>query len=252
MAIEEEEEIGIPEWVVTFGDMMSLLLTFFIMLVSLSEIKEEEKYQAMVESMQRVFGYDSSPTSMIPGSSKPRNSMIARLAAAGRAKRKDTMQGGDKVPAPTGENPLVEIVRNGERTAVGTKIELPESAVELNEENRLRLRALVDDLGGKPQKIEIRGHAPAKPLENHPLAKDAWDLAYQRCRAVKDFLVDVHNIDPARIRMSVAGPYEPLFISPDPERQLQNSRVEVYMLDELALDLSGTRTENQQRFTEGP
>ena len=43
--VEEEEEVGIPEWVVTFGDMMSLLLTFFIMLVSLSEIKEEEKYQ---------------------------------------------------------------------------------------------------------------------------------------------------------------------------------------------------------------
>jgi chemotaxis protein MotB len=33
---DEPEEMEIPEWVVTFGDMMSLLLTFFIMLVSLS------------------------------------------------------------------------------------------------------------------------------------------------------------------------------------------------------------------------
>ena len=47
MAAEEEESMGIPEWVVTFGDMMSLLLTFFIMLVSLSEMKEEEKYPYM-------------------------------------------------------------------------------------------------------------------------------------------------------------------------------------------------------------
>ena len=53
---EAEDEIGIPEWVVTFGDMMSLLLTFFIMLVSLSEIKEEETYQALVNSLQRQFG----------------------------------------------------------------------------------------------------------------------------------------------------------------------------------------------------
>ena len=46
MAVEQEDDGGgIPEWVVTFGDMMSLLLTFFIMLVSLSEIKEEETYQ---------------------------------------------------------------------------------------------------------------------------------------------------------------------------------------------------------------
>jgi len=54
---DEPEEIGIPEWVVTFGDMMSLLLTFFIMLVSLSEIKEEEQYQAMTDSIQESFGY---------------------------------------------------------------------------------------------------------------------------------------------------------------------------------------------------
>ena len=56
MAIEEEAGPGIPEWVVTFGDMMSLLLTFFIMLVSMSELKEDERYQAMVESFRQQFG----------------------------------------------------------------------------------------------------------------------------------------------------------------------------------------------------
>ena len=52
MAIEEEPEPGIPEWVVTFGDMMSLLLTFFIMLVSMSEMKQDEKFQAVAESFR--------------------------------------------------------------------------------------------------------------------------------------------------------------------------------------------------------
>ena len=41
MAEPEDEAPGVPEWVVTYGDMMSLLLTFFIMLVSMSELKEE-------------------------------------------------------------------------------------------------------------------------------------------------------------------------------------------------------------------
>ncbi len=57
MPIEAEEAPGIPEWVVTFGDMMSLLLTFFIMLVSLSEIKEEERFQSMVEEIHQHFGH---------------------------------------------------------------------------------------------------------------------------------------------------------------------------------------------------
>ena len=44
MIDEDDPPIAIPEWVVTFGNLMSLLLTFFIMLVSLSEMKSEEKY----------------------------------------------------------------------------------------------------------------------------------------------------------------------------------------------------------------
>ena len=72
MAVEQEDDAGgIPEWVVTFGDMMSLLLTFFIMLVSLSEIKQEEIFQAMVESIQRKFGYEDA-RSLSPGKFTPR------------------------------------------------------------------------------------------------------------------------------------------------------------------------------------
>ena len=32
---------GVPEWVVTFGDMMSLLLCFFILLQMFSELKKD-------------------------------------------------------------------------------------------------------------------------------------------------------------------------------------------------------------------
>ena len=74
MAIEEEPEAGIPEWVVTFGDMMSLLLTFFIMLVSMSEMKQDEKFQAVAESFRRQFGHDLSAASLVPGDFRPRNS----------------------------------------------------------------------------------------------------------------------------------------------------------------------------------
>ena len=60
MAAEPEDDGGgIPEWVVTFGDMMSLLLTFFIMLFSMSEIKEEQQYQAMLDALHQQFGQSS-------------------------------------------------------------------------------------------------------------------------------------------------------------------------------------------------
>ena len=46
--MEDDGPPGVPEWVVTYGDMMSLLLTFFIMLVSLSEVVADQKYRAIL------------------------------------------------------------------------------------------------------------------------------------------------------------------------------------------------------------
>ena len=42
MAKKEEARAGAPEWMVTYGDMMSLLLVFFVALVSMSEIKKDK------------------------------------------------------------------------------------------------------------------------------------------------------------------------------------------------------------------
>jgi chemotaxis protein MotB len=156
MTMEAEESVGrIPEWVVTFGDMMSLLLTFFIMLVSLSEIKEAERYQALVESMTRRFGYDSSVHSMAPGKVKPRNAMIADLATAGRAKRVDVMRGGDRVQAPAGEHPHVRLIRPGEKTNIGTVVYFNDGSATLSPPAQAALRAVAASLQGKPQKLSL-------------------------------------------------------------------------------------------------
>ena len=54
--MEDDAPPGVPAWVVTYGDMMSLLLTFFIMLVSMSELKDEGKNRAALNSMKEIFG----------------------------------------------------------------------------------------------------------------------------------------------------------------------------------------------------
>lgn len=252
MAVEEEVPIGIPEWVVTFGDMMSLLLTFFIMLVSLSEMKEEEKYQALVESMRQQFGHTNSQVSLIPGDLRPRNSRLAKIASMGRAKRLDTMRGGDKAQAPAGDHPRVVIVRPGTKTGIGTVIYFEEGTAELTDEHRAVLSQQGDVMQGKSQKIDVRGHTSHKPVASDRGLRDNWDLAYQRSRNVMQYLIQDLDIDVRRIRMSVAGPYEPAHIGTDERKLRQNPRVEVYMLDEVISDTVGTREEQQKRFTPIP
>lgn len=247
--MQEDSGGGVPEWVVTYGDMMSLLLTFFIMLVSLSEIKDNQKYQAMVESMTRRFGYDSAVRSFAPGQSHPRNSMIAKIANEGRARRLNVMQGGDKTEAPVGDHQRVRIIRPGEKTNIGIVIFFDEGSAKLTGEARAELNDIVAPLGGQPQKIEIRGHTSQKPLPPNSPYKSHWELAYNRCWNTFEYLTKKKGIDPRRIRISVAGPYEPMHLGSDPQAQRENPRVEVFMLDETVGDLMGTKEEQERRFT---
>ncbi|WP_228704331.1 flagellar motor protein MotB [Marinobacter daqiaonensis] len=46
---------GAPAWIVTFADLATLLLTFFILLLSFAEM-DVEKYRAMAQSMAVAFG----------------------------------------------------------------------------------------------------------------------------------------------------------------------------------------------------
>jgi chemotaxis protein MotB len=251
MAIEEDDGGGIPEWVVTFGDMMSLLLTFFIMLVSLSEIKQEEQYQAMVESITRQFGYETAKVSLVPGQSKPRNQKIAKAANDGRAKRMNLMLGGDKAEAPTGDYRRVQIVRPGEKANTGTVIFFEESSAELLDAARRDLDVTAVAFGGQPQKIEIRGHTSRRPLPADSAYRNHWELAFARCSKTFDYLTNEKGIDPERIRLSVAGPFEPMHLGADPIARRENPRVEVFMLDEVVADLMGTKEEQERRFTDG-
>jgi chemotaxis protein MotB len=246
MMQDDDEAVGIPEWVVTFGDMMSLLLTFFIMLVSMSEIKEEEKYQAMVDSMRRRFGHDLSIEAVTPGEHKSRAQHLRILSTEGRAKVKDTHKGGAPTKAPYGDEERVRIIRPGGNTAIGTVIFFESGTFEISAESRAELDQEVEQLAGKPQKIEIRGHTARQLAGPHTDPMEAMDLAYRRCRAVMQYLVNEHEIPPERIRCAPAGASEPMYLSP--EKMDLNPRVEVYLLEETVDEFVGTAAERSQKF----
>lgn len=235
MAVEEEQGAGIPEWVVTFGDMMSLLLTFFIMLVSMSEIKDEEKYQALLESMRRQFGHDSAPMSLLPGETQPRSAAMQTITSLGTSRRRNTEQGGSNVDSIQGDELKVQTVRPGKSSTLGGVIYFDEDSAKLTEDARRDLLRIIPQIAGKPQKIEIRGHTSRKPPSNEKEYRDQWDLAYERCYNTMQFLVH-HDIEPQRIRLGSAGWTEPIDNGYSPERRKRNARVEVLMWDEQVND----------------
>lgn len=53
--LPEEEKPGIPAWVVTFADLMSLLMCFFVLLLSFSEI-DAMKFKQIAGELSKAFG----------------------------------------------------------------------------------------------------------------------------------------------------------------------------------------------------
>lgn len=52
---EKKADPGLPEWLVTFADLMSILVCFFVLLISFS-IQDKEKLQVVAGSMREAFG----------------------------------------------------------------------------------------------------------------------------------------------------------------------------------------------------
>ncbi|MCR4413069.1 MAG: OmpA family protein, partial [Thermoguttaceae bacterium] len=78
----------------------------------------------------------------------------------------------------------------------------------------------------------------SRPAAGGAPYRDHWDLAYDRCKAVRDFLVG-QGIDPRRIRLGVAGENEPLDSDDDPVPARQNSRVDIHHLNEYVSSPAG-------------
>lgn len=69
--LPEEEKPGIPAWVVTFADLMSLLMCFFVLLLSFSEI-DAMKFQQIAGELSKAFGVQREvPALEIPQGTSP-------------------------------------------------------------------------------------------------------------------------------------------------------------------------------------
>ena len=141
--------------------------------------------------------------------------------------------------APVGDHPRVKTIRPAEHITNGGVIYFPPGTAELTDDDKQQLQLVALEIGGKRQKVEVRGHASMRPLPPDSPFADRWELAYARARAVASFLITM-GIDPLRIRVTSAGPYEPVHVGGDPLLLKKNDRVEVFLLDELAQEYQGT------------
>jgi chemotaxis protein MotB len=229
MEVEEDDPPGVPEWVVTYGDMMSLLLTFFIMLVSMSELKDEGKNRAALNSMREAFG-PMGGTSGAPGRTFNSRSSNEFMSSKSENKKTGLEKGSIASAGGGGRQKSVDTVNHGEIVTIGGSLEFDQFATELDDESTEDLQRVLAAIRKVPNRIIVRGHCYAEQVRKIPQFRDQHDLSFARARSVAKYLIE-NDIDPKRILVSAAGDAEPRIVTRNLEDRRHNRRVDIFTID---------------------
>jgi len=222
---------------VTYGDMMGLLLCFFVTLVSMSEIKKDQRFQEALESIRTAFGYEGT-IGALPVATSSKNSLVEQLNKVIVPDR--TKQEGDSDDAAMdGRVFRVTSVREGVHVEIGGAVSFDRFQATLKPEGTELLRRLAEKTVGHNTVINVRGHATPEPLPPDSPYRDPMDLSTARARNVADVFTQF-GIRPERLRIVGAGSYEPLLAQAyTEERQAANRRVEVIVTEAIVDDFAG-------------
>jgi chemotaxis protein MotB len=191
----EEEGYKVPAYLVTFSDMVTLLLTFFVMLLSLADVQDPELFDkgrdAFLESIAYIglgslFGKEQKPHL---GDTKTKYFIPEPDKSADRrtvdAKAEELRRILEKLKSSTTIVPS-QIMGKGTHFSV-TNIRFPSGRADLNESAAKFLtgfcRDLQQDTDWKPVDLYVLGLATDG--END---REHWLLSAERAQAVADFM----------------------------------------------------------------
>jgi chemotaxis protein MotB len=223
---ESTEEGGAPAWVVTFGDMMSLLLTFFVLLLSFSEV-DAVKYRALSESLREAFGIHRGQTVF----NNPTQTQQKRDA---RANSRGELFDSLKSIIPQAFPGAMPSKDDGEGTIVRVPGALlfESGKAQIKPEMLPSLRQMADLLKEKTHVVlQVEGHTDDVPINTVRFASN-WELSAGRAIAVIRFFID-EAVPAARLSAAGYADSRPLVPNDNPQTREKNRRVEFRFVENL-------------------
>ena len=221
---KQSDEIPIPGWVVTYGDMMSLLLTFFVLLLSFSTISEKDFQEAMA-SVRFALGPFSKMNSVLSTSPRmPRRSKTETEQAARRLRRMLQVRGLEH------QVKIEYYARGGLKISLPSAILFDSGNVALRPESYPVLQNVAEVLAQLPDTfIEVRGHTDARPMAEGGRFRDNYELSYFRADAVARQLTAFGGVPLDQFEIVACGPSQPKATNATEEGRIANRRVEIFV-----------------------
>jgi chemotaxis protein MotB len=228
-----ECEECLPAWLAAFGDLMSLLLCFFVLLLSMSSMDAKKVSEAI--------GSLSGAMSVLEGGSQTEISKKRIQEATPMESEDETAENVNRMQQAIGD--ANEMTQKGQEAVIsleeaqdGFVIELPASllfksgSASIENQDMLlflkRIALIVDELPNDV-KVSVQGHTDNQGPGSKSPFKDNWELSSARAISVlQELLLD--GVSPDRISASGFAEYTPVATNATASGREKNRRVELH------------------------
>ncbi|WP_421859065.1 flagellar motor protein MotB [Marinobacter salarius] len=241
---------GSPAWIVTFADLATLLLTFFILLLSFAEM-DVEKYRAMANSMAVAFGSNQvlgdavggSPLTLIESDTVSLPEPME--TATDEPEFIDERAEGDaptKIPAGVidlASRMIEELEPEVASEALSVNYDESRVVIRFSEEATFRsgeaaikpgmvpiIERVVEVLSGCSGDVLVAGYTDDRPIASGRYRSN-WDLSAARAVSVVHELVLNRQVPAERVVAAGRAETNPLAPNDSPENRAKNRRVEI-------------------------
>ncbi len=217
---------GAPKWMVTFGDLMSLLLCFFVLLLSFSTM-DPAMFKEVSGSLRNAFGVQKSEIvyeipkgiDIVSREFNPIFSVDIVLEKIKSAIKLELIKGEIEIEALKDR---VILRFNDELTFPPGSAQLMPSARPILD----KIRKVIEEVPGE---VMVAGHTDDVPIKNGKFPTN-WHLSAARAATVVTYLLKKGTIASGRMAAVGYGPSRPRYPNDTPEHRKKNRRVEIIFM----------------------
>lgn len=234
------EDSGGGGWIMTFSDLMSLLLTFFILLFSMSTVSEEKFSQASQSIQSALIGEGGGSGILDGGMVEDENE-----TGDGASEDEEDQFLTNDIPQAIlkmEEEALALIEAQGieDKVAISSDqdgiyldiqaaILFESGAADLIADGKETMDSLIDVLELTDNDIIVEGFTDDIPIRS-PRFPSNWELSTSRALSVVHYLAEEKGIQPERLAAKGYGQYSPIVPNDSPENRAKNRRVNIVLV----------------------
>ncbi|MGE5406015.1 MAG: flagellar motor protein MotB [Candidatus Saccharibacteria bacterium] len=247
---QEAEKENSERWLLTYSDLITLLMIFFVVMYSISTVNAK-KMQQVAQSLNAVFAggkapaiLDSPGPSIIKGQSgqktpaeppKPQTNNQGQGQGAMTAEQKQ-MEAIKKMienvaAKESGLNSKIVVIEQERGLVISLKDTLlfPDASADLTPHAKQIIYTVGQTLTGIPNQIRLEGHTDNLPIHTARFPSN-WELSVLRATNVAHELINQNHISPLRISATGYGEYRPLVPNNSAANRSLNRRVDIVIL----------------------